>query len=311
MRAHPRGWHLPKPLGPSKIRAMSLDDHAGSPVSGPVAPELYAYTNYRAFLKDWFESRRGRPSVRQAAARLGCSAALLSAVQGGSRDLHPPHTEKLAALVTDDSDRHAYFLALVDYEQGDTLARKREALRRVMAMRRFRTGRRLVDSTWDLFAHWYVPAVAELARCEGFREDPAWIAEVMRPRITTEQAAEALVVLQEGSFLARGEDGRLRPTEAIFRTEHEVARVERIAVAEWHRNLLERAREALDTLPADERHFASASLPMSAELLKELKAVISTFMEDVTSRTTGHPSERDRVYQLCVQLFPVSGKTRP
>lgn len=289
---------------------MSLDDHAGSPVSGPVAPELYAYTNYRAYLKDWFESRKGKPSVRQAATKLGCSPALLSAVQGGTRDIHPPHTEKLAALVTEDGEAQAYFLALVDYEQGETLARKRDALRRVMAMRRFRTGRRLVDSTWDLFAHWYIPAVTELARCEGFREDPAWIAAVMRPRITVEQAEEALVVLQEGGFLARGEDGHLRPTEAVFRTDHEVARVERIAVAEWHRTLLERAREALDSLPAPERHFASASLPMSPELLKELKAVISTFMEDVTSRTTGHPTDRDRVYQLCVQLFPVSGNTR-
>lgn len=289
---------------------MSLEHVLGPPAVGGAPPEIFAYTNYRAYLKDWFESRKGRPSVRQAAAKVGCSPALLSAVQGGTRDLHPPHTEKLAALVTDDGDTHAYFLALVDYEQGDTLARKREALRRVMSMRRFRTGRRLVDSTWDLFAHWYIPAITELARCEGFREDPAWIAEVMRPRITVEQATEALVVLQEGGYLARGEDGRLQPTDAVFRTDHEVARVERIAVAEWHRAMLERAREALDTLPADERHFASASLPMSPELVKELKAVISAFMEDVTSRTTGHPSERERVYQLGVQLFPVSARTR-
>lgn len=289
---------------------MSLDDHDGPTVTGPVAPEIYAYTNYRAYLKDWFESRKGKPSVRQAATRVGCSPALLSAVQGGTRDIHPPHTEKLASLVTEDGEGQSYFLALVDYEQGDTLARKREALRRVMAMRRFRTGRRLVDSTWDIFAQWYVPAIAELARCEGFREDAAWIASVMRPQITAAQAAEALVLLQEGGFLARAEDGRLRPTDAVFRTDHEVDRVERIAVGEWHRHLLDRAREALDTLPGPERHFASASLPMSAELLKELKTVISAFMEDVTSRTTGHASERDRVYQICVQLFPVSGSTR-
>ena len=42
------------------------------------APDVVLYLDYRAFLRDWFAARKGRPSVRGFAKRAKCSAGLVS-----------------------------------------------------------------------------------------------------------------------------------------------------------------------------------------------------------------------------------------
>ena len=50
-------------------------------------PSIYDYTDFRAYLRDWFRARDGRPSQSGFARRVPCSAALLSSVINGTRNL--------------------------------------------------------------------------------------------------------------------------------------------------------------------------------------------------------------------------------
>ncbi|MFN7142750.1 MAG: TIGR02147 family protein [Myxococcota bacterium] len=270
---------------------------------------IYDYTDYRKYLKDWFEERQGRPSVRGFAKKVECSPSLLSSVMGGTRDLAAPLAEKVCAAMGLDAEEKTYFLDLVAMEQAETRAQRREAVDRVMAVRRFRSAPRIVDAMYLIFSRWYYPAIHELARCTDFREDPAWIARTLVPAITEAEAAEALEVLVAADFLVRGEDGRLRAANTTLATEHEVGRVAAPALVALNRWVFERAPDALEAFPADERHFGTLALALSASAVPELKKVITRFEEEVFSRF-GALQDADRVYQVAVQCFPISAVTR-
>jgi uncharacterized protein (TIGR02147 family) len=272
-------------------------------------PDIYSYTDYRQYLADWLRTRAGRPSLRGFAKKVGCSPAQLSSITNSTRNISPLHADAASAAMGHDAPAHAYFLDLIEFEQASTRPLRRQALDRIMTVRRFRSARRIVDGMYLVFSRWYLPAIVELARCAGFRPDPAWIATTLVPAITLEEANEALDVLVEVGFLVPAEGGALHPAEPTWATEHEeVGRVASVALANLHRSHLSRAAEALDLFNKDERHFGTLALAVPDERVDELKRIVTRFEEEVLSRFASGP-EPHRVYQVCVQLFPVSNVT--
>ena len=270
-----------------------------------MTPDIFAYLDYRKFLKDWFEARAGRPSIRGFAKKVGASPAQLSSVIAGTRDLSGPLAEKVAGTLGADSDEHLYFLLLVQLEQAETRAQRREALEQIMGMRRFRLALTDEDRMYLVFSRWYYPAIIELARCPGFRPDPDWIADVLIPRVSRDEVVEALDVLLRGKFLVPDANGRLLPSREAFATSHQVGRVTSVALANLHRWMLARAPDALDEFPKEERHFGTMSLAVPEESLPALKQFVTRFEEDAFGRFWDHPNPT-RVFQLSVQLFPLT-----
>lgn len=274
----------------------------------PVPVAIYEHTNFRQYLKAWFEDRKGRPSVRGFAKKVGCSPALLSSIMSGTRDLAAAMVERVADGLGLDPDEKTYFQLLVEWEQGGTVKARRQALDRLMALRRFKAARRIEDTLYLVFSRWYYPAIVELSRCVGFREDPAWIAATLMPPITPEEAAEALDVLVGCGFLAPGPDGRLRPVDVTWATEHEVDRITGHLLADMHRWLLARAPQALEEFAPTERHFGTLSLALTPAAYTEAKAAVARFEEEMLARFGGVEAP-GRVFQLSVQLFPLSRPT--
>jgi uncharacterized protein (TIGR02147 family) len=63
-------------------------------------------------------------------------------------------------------------------------------------MRTYHRQPRLEKSQLTYFSAWWIPAVHELARCQGFKPEAEWVASALRPAISVEQATEALELLE-------------------------------------------------------------------------------------------------------------------
>jgi uncharacterized protein (TIGR02147 family) len=69
--------------------------------------------------------------------------------------------------------------------------------------------------------------------------------------------------------------------------------------------MMERAAEALDRVPREEREVASLTLSISAARLRELKAQLERFREELLQRY--HAEDGcDRVVQVNLQMFPLT-----
>jgi uncharacterized protein (TIGR02147 family) len=270
-------------------------------------PDLYLYTDYRKFIEDWLAAKKGRLSQRGLAQKVGCSHSLMSSIIGGTRDLGAPYVERTMDALRLQGAAREYFGLLVQLEGSQTPAEKKEVRERIRAAQHLKAAERIVEKKLLVFTHWYYPAIVELARCAGFQSDPAWIANALSPRITEEQAAEALSVLIDIGFLVeRG--GRLVPDVPISATDTEVRRSVGSALVHLHRTLLVRAGEALDTFPKDERHFGTLCLAVPVSRVPELKQMITRFEQELIGRFAATDAP-DRVVQIGFQMYPLSRVT--
>jgi uncharacterized protein (TIGR02147 family) len=250
------------------------------------APDLYTYLDYRAYLSDWFDARKAanprfshRAFARKAAQR---SPSLLLHVIDRKRNLTPTTLEGFARAVGLKGDDLAYFAALVQLDQGDTPDERNRAWEFVRATRRFREARQLEGDGFAYLSHWRHPAIRELASCAGFRPDAEWIAQTLRPAVSVEEAGESLDLLFRLGLLVREPDGTVRPCDVSVVTPHEVAG---LAALNYHRGMLERAREALATTPAAERHFCAVTVAIPDAMLPALRPTRPSTRKETTVRS--------------------------
>lgn len=266
---------------------------------------VYDYTDYRAFVRDWLADRNGRPSLRTLAARAGFSAAKLSGLLHAKSDLTDDQATKLGRALELDPDAERFFLDLVDLEQTAPRGRRLEALARVTARRRFNDGLAIGDAAWAVFERWFYAPVLELTRLDGFREDPAWIADVLDPRITSEEAQEALDVLVRVGLLVRV-DGRLVPSADTIRTDHHVARLVGLTLTEHHRWMLARAAAAILAVPGAERQYGTTTVALSDAAFRQVRAAAARFQEEILAIQTSDTDAKTRVVQVGSQVFPLT-----
>ncbi len=268
-------------------------------------PSVYGYLDYRRYLADWFAARKEqspRFSHRAFVKRTGQrSPSLLADVIAGRRNLTTSGVEGFVRALGLESAEARFFELLVKVDQAETLAEKNAAFVDIAASQRFREARRIEGDAFRYTSTWYIPVVRELANRPDFRDDPAWVAAQLRPRITPKQAAEALEVLFDLELLVRDGD-RVTHGGGSVVTPREVAG---LAVHNYHQGMLERAREAILTVDPDERHFLAVTVTAPPSLIPRLKEELNAMQERILE-LCANAEDAEQVMQFHLHFFPLS-----
>lgn len=269
-------------------------------------PEIYSYLDYRAFLKDWFDWKKGQNanfSHRLFAMKAGLkSPALLANVISGRRNLTSTTVEAFLAAMKLSKNERVFFSHLVKLDQSKTDKERNLAWRNISATKRFREARQIEGESVEYLSHWFYPAIRELALRSDFRGDAEWVASQLRPKIKVEQAQRALNTLVSLGLLAE-KTGRLRPADGSVVTPMEVAGM---AVHNYHRGMLERAVEAMGSFDPDERYLGALTVAIPEHMVDQVKDEIKAFQSRMLDLCDSAESDAERVYQLGLQFFPLS-----
>jgi uncharacterized protein (TIGR02147 family) len=272
---------------------------------------VYAYRDYHKFLAEWFKSKKQRPSMRSFAQRAGCSVAMVSMVVADKQRLQERWCDPFADVLRLDNEERAFFKMLVEHERAPTDALRRMIERRIEEIARFRSSTVVSEGTARLYRHWYYGAIADLAECEGFVADPAWIAARLSPPIQEAQAAEALEVLLElGRIKIVGD--RVVGSEAPWVTPHQLTpSVLDEAVRAMHVDVARLAARSLTAFSASERQAQSLSLAVPRSALPELQRVMQEAVEQVIALASRQTEGPEMVVQVASYLFPVASVSAP
>ncbi len=282
---------------------MAVSRHQKS--SLPV--RVHDFLSYRKYLRAYYEAaKRARRSFsyRGFSKLAGLrSPNFLKLVIEGERNLSSDSVAKFSVALGLDEAEAEFFSDLVAFDQASSLADKNRAFERISASRRFRAARRIDGDMLAYLSTWYHPAIRELAARADFRADPRWVAARIQPRISPAEAATSLKLLSSLGLITRDEtSGAVTRGEPTITTEHEVRR---LGAAAFHRQMIERAAESIETVPARERDLAALTVCISSATASEVKRRIHQFRESLAELCDAdqHP---ERVYQLNVQWFPLS-----
>ncbi len=272
--------------------------------------DIYRYSDYRAYMRDWYASCKEQMSGftwQYFAAKSGFSSAgALKLVSDGKRNLGLDAAKGVAGALRLKGKAQDYFMALVRFAQAASLPERLAALRDMDSCRPADSPALIDPARRGYLEHWYYPVVRELVGLEGFREDPAWIAAQIRPVITVDNAASALSFLEAGGFLVRRGDGSLEKAEPTLAAHGSSGDpVFSALIRSFHLAMMDRAKAAVSDMTVDERLITNTTLSLTREGYAAALERVERLRQELLSLASADLGA-DCIYQLTLNLFPLT-----
>ena len=268
--------------------------------------EFLRPSDYLRALYLYIKKQSPRYSYRKFADELGYGPSnYMHLICTGQRKLTIKAAKDLSSTLSLRGDERRYFELLVSHECSSSPNKKEELFSELIDLKHKTLPSVVERDMLEYLSEWYYPVVRELANYEDFRPDPIWIAGKVIPPISAKQASEALDLLIRIGFLVPSEDSSNVVPKDVHITTGSLVRS--MSVTRYHQVMIELARTALTTVKSQSRDFQAITLPVSEKLMHEIKSEITVFWQRMLEKSE-QCSEIDRIYQLNIQLFPVSSE---
>ena len=279
-------------------------------------PVLGAYTDYRHYLRDFYEFKRAqtRTALRPYSYATFSAVAdikspnYLKLIIDGQRNLSVEMARKFAKPLGLNKDETEEFVALVVYTQtADPLERNRhlKGLSDLRVRQQLKAGE-IQTETWEKVPSWVTWVLYSLADQTGVQFDLNQIYEVMRGKARMEEVRKSLErLLESGELIKNPETGEITKGRELM------SGSENVPVALVRKLQAELIYLGLESLFQDlpqEREFGAATLSLTESEFEQLKFELRQFrkrwVKDISVKRKD--SKGDRVFQLNIQLFPVT-----
>ncbi len=279
-------------------------------------PRLNAFTDYRQFLREFYEFRRRqtRTSLRPYSYATFAAAAdikspnYLKLIIDGQRNLSRDMAYRFAkamGLGREDSDE---FVALVDFTQAtDPLERNRylKVLSEMRVRQQLKSGEINV-ATWEKVPSWVTWVLYALTDQKNVSFDVDELFSIMRGKARIEDIRRSF-----DKLLTSGELARNPETGEVGKGRELMAGAEDVPVELVRKLQAELIYLGLESLFQDsptDREFGTQTLALTEKEFEQLKFELRQFRKrwtkDISVARTGEKG--DRVFQLNIQLFPVT-----
>ena len=264
------------------------------------------YTDYRKYLKDFFEESKKHKrgfSLRAFNLRAGVISPsfFLEVIQGKRNLSDRALTGCIKGLKLNQSDSK-YFSALVNYNQSKRPEEKQLFLEKMRGLRR-RVKEKIVPlDLYDYYAKWYNIIIREQASLLPWKDDYKLLAKSLYQPISVDEARESIRLLLKLGFLKREADGSYVQSDPVVTTGSEVVS---LAVREFNRKMAEFGEKAINLFPPSERDISSLVVGVSKQGYSLIKEEIQDFKERIKRIAINDDLSED-VYNINVQLFPMA-----
>jgi len=268
---------------------------------------LFEYLDYRSYLRDYCENQKvGKKYFSKSQfckmAGLG-STGYLKMVIDGKRNLSPNTISKFVAALKLESKEAAYFEVLVLYNQTKSKKDQENLYSKLLELRPAIETRKLEKAQFEYFRFKYFVIIREMLSLPHFIENYEWIAKNVNPPIRPFEAQHAIESLLKLQLLKRDSDGKLCLSEGSITTTPEVPSLE---VFKLHKEWLNLAKESFLKFTPAETDYTGVTIPVAESQIPKLKKIIEEFRSKVIEFINRGNPEYDEVYQMNVQLFPVT-----
>ncbi len=284
--------------------------------SGTEAPVLQSYTEFRKFLKDFFEYKvkQNRSAVGGYSYKTFSAAAdikspnYLKLVIEGERNLSPKTAKKFAkALGLGRNDAEEFELLVLYGQALDPLERNRhlKKLGEYRMRRRIKSGEVNSEAVAKSpnWAAWVLYALADHKDADF---TIGGVKRLLRGRIKESDVERALETLvQNGSLLKDSETGEIKKGLVMPPTLEEIPPE---IIRKLQAELIYLGMESLLNDKSNEREFGSLTVCLTEAEFEKLKFELRHLRKRIYKDTlvAREQEKGDKVYQLNIQLFPIT-----
>lgn len=261
---------------------------------------VFAYTDYRKFLKDFFDQKKGC-SYRFVCSETGIkSSGHLSLILQGKANISIPLALRFAKFLSLNRREKDFFQYLVLFNQAKNHAEKKDYFEKIMSFKESSV-HEMNANQYDYYDKWYHSVVRAQLEIVPVRDDYKALARSVEPPISPEKAGESIALMERLGMIRQDANGFYRPVDMMIDTGHTVGSV---ALTNYAHHLLDLGKEAFDRFPKDERIFSWVTLGVSEKGYQQVVQEMRAFRQKMYEIAKADTAER--VYQVYMQAFPVS-----
>lgn len=265
---------------------------------------LFEYTDYRVWLKEWFQERKKTDSwvsYRQLGGRIGVDPGYLSHVMHSAAHLSEDDLPALAKEAKLDKGQSEYLVELVRFNKAKKPKEIAERFSRLAQLRGLQITS-LSERQYLFYARWHHMAVRLALSMSPFTDDWGALSKQMTfPLEKTELQASVELLLELG-LASRSKKGVVELSERFVSTGDEW---KTLAVRGYQLQSMEMAARALLELPKEERDISTVSLTLPASEFPLLQEKIREFRQSLLRWSASH-EQCDTAYQVNLQVFPIA-----
>lgn len=153
---------------------------------------------------------------------------------------------------------------------------------------------------FEFASEWYNWAILELFYLKDFFPNVDYIQRKLGPSVTKKMVKESLAKLIELEFVIETPEGFRRGSDNPVYMRH----IPSWSVREYHKSMLDKAKQALDRHSLEIRHSRGSMFALSREKHAEVKKIIEDAHKRILELSADN--DGDHVYHFNSQLFPVT-----
>jgi uncharacterized protein (TIGR02147 family) len=273
----------------------------------PASPvSVFQFLDAREFLRQAYlaERKRNRAFSQRyiTKAMAEKSSSFFQDILSGKSKLTPPRVLKFARLLKLSKPETAHFENLVLYTQAEAEDEKAHALEKLKAAGPS-GGHTLLDAFHrEYFSKWHYAAVRELLAIYDFRGDYEELGKLLSPPLSATEAKTSLQLLVKLKLVRKTAQGGYQRSDTVLLSgpKNTPAHMRPVLLGQ-----LELARKALDAFPREKRPFSYLTVSISEASVEKIRGMI-TELRDKIFELVVKDEAVDRLYQMNIQLFPIS-----
>jgi uncharacterized protein (TIGR02147 family) len=269
---------------------------------------IFEYFDYRAFLRDYYAENKSKNryfSYRFFARKAGIkSPVFFKEVAEGQKNLSPEMVEKFSSALHFNEKESTYFKYLVLFDQAKTGKEKQEHYAVLRSMENMKSEKALNSEQFDYFSTWYNVVIRELVTLFDFKDDFKLLASTVLPPIKAREAEKSVEQLQRLGLIKKRPDGTYMQVDTAITVDSGVAS---LAIRQLNKVMAMHAIDAIENVIKTERTIFGVTVGISSEMYDIINAELASFKDRIVTLVS-RDGKCDRVYQLNLQLFPMSRK---
>jgi uncharacterized protein (TIGR02147 family) len=266
---------------------------------------VFDYFDYRKLLKDLYKDHKAQKpyfTYRYLMQKSGMhSAGFFTKILQGKSNISNSSIFKLAEAFQLTKLETTFLQLLVLFNQAKTASEKQHCFEKIVAIKKSRV-KTLEPFQFELFDKWYYVAVREVLDFHPFSMDYKELAGMLYPPIKPQEAEMAIKVLEKLGLIKRNPQGVFERLDTIVSTGDEW---ESMAIEHYQSETLDLAKQAIYRVPKAFRDISTLTLSISEATMPRVREKLKEYRKELLDLAK-NDAFADRVYQLNMQLFPLS-----
>ena len=265
---------------------------------------IFEYFDYHKYLLDYYNEKKNTDkffSYRYMSQHLGIDAGYLVKVLQGQKNITVNSAPVFATLLKLNKKETKYFELMILFSKAKSNAEITSYFEKMLPFTEMKHTR-VESDKYEFYQKWYHSAIREIIGFSGFRGDYKALAEMVLPPIKPLVAKKSVELLIRLGLITKNETGTFTLTTRFLTTGEEWRS---IAVRKFQNETIELAKQALDTIPKEDRDISTMTVSLSSASFEDIRERLRQFRR-VIFEIAEKEARADGAYQLNLQLFPIS-----